>query len=255
MPPERIVPLPSSENFWSVGGPGPCGPDSEIYFDWGAEVGCPEGCLPGCSRCERFLEFWNLVFMSYELHPDRTLTPIAEAEHRHGHGPRAARPDRPERPVRLRHRRLPGDHELDRRRLGRRVRGFGRRDQGPPRPRRPRARDDLPGGRGDHAVERGAGLRAPAHRPPRGPARAADRHGGAVRRRAVGRRDRADGRRVPGAGGAPRPDRTRPPGRGGALLGDARARDEAVRGGGRRRRDLAAPTPSRSRRPTASRSS
>jgi alanyl-tRNA synthetase len=76
MPPERIVPLPSSENFWSVGGPGPCGPDSEIYYDWGAEVGCAGGCLPGCSRCERFLEFWNLVFMSYELHPDRTLTPL-----------------------------------------------------------------------------------------------------------------------------------------------------------------------------------
>ena len=35
MPPERIVPLPTSENFWSVGGPGPCGPDSEIYWDWG----------------------------------------------------------------------------------------------------------------------------------------------------------------------------------------------------------------------------
>src|SRR4029453_10263922 len=81
MPPERIVPLPSSENFWSVGGPGPggpgpCGPDSEIYYDWGEEVGCADGCLPGCSRCERFLEFWNLVFMSYELHPDRTLTPL-----------------------------------------------------------------------------------------------------------------------------------------------------------------------------------
>ncbi len=76
MPPERIVPLPSSENFWSVGGPGPCGPDSEIYYDWGRDVACAEGCLPGCSRCERFLEFWNLVFMAYELHPDRTLTPL-----------------------------------------------------------------------------------------------------------------------------------------------------------------------------------
>ena len=65
--PERIVPLPSSENFWSVGGPGPCGPDSEIYFDWGEAVGCGEpDCKPGCTRCERFLEFWNLVFMSYE---------------------------------------------------------------------------------------------------------------------------------------------------------------------------------------------
>ena len=76
LPAERIVPLPSSENFWSVGGPGPCGPDSELYYDWGADVGCAEGCLPGCSRCERFLEFWNLVFMSYELHPDGTLTDL-----------------------------------------------------------------------------------------------------------------------------------------------------------------------------------
>jgi alanyl-tRNA synthetase len=77
VPAERIVPLPSSENFWSVGGPGPCGPDSEIYYDWGEEVGCgTDDCLPGCTRCERFLEFWNLVFMEYELHPDRTLTPL-----------------------------------------------------------------------------------------------------------------------------------------------------------------------------------
>ncbi len=77
MPPERIVRLPSSENFWSVGGPGPCGPDSEIYWDWGEETGCGEAdCRPGCTRCERFLEFWNLVFMEYELHPDNTLTPL-----------------------------------------------------------------------------------------------------------------------------------------------------------------------------------
>jgi alanyl-tRNA synthetase len=78
MPPERIVRLPASENFWSVGGPGPCGPDSEIYYDRGAELGCgrPE-CAPGCA-CERFLEIWNLVFMSYELHPDGTLTPLPQ---------------------------------------------------------------------------------------------------------------------------------------------------------------------------------
>jgi alanyl-tRNA synthetase len=77
MPPERIVPLPSSENFWSVGGPGPCGPDSEMYWDWGEEVGCgTEDCKPGCTRCERFLEFGNLVFMAYELHGDGTLTDL-----------------------------------------------------------------------------------------------------------------------------------------------------------------------------------
>src|SRR3954447_9976637 len=77
MPEERITPLPSSENFWSVGGPGPCGPDSEIYYDWGEEHSCGEpDCKPGCSRCERFLEFWNLVFMAYELQPDGTLVDL-----------------------------------------------------------------------------------------------------------------------------------------------------------------------------------
>ena len=77
MPIERIVPLPTAENYWSVGGPGPCGPDSELYYDWGEEHGCGEpDCAPGCTRCPRFLEFWNLVFMEYELHPDGTLTPL-----------------------------------------------------------------------------------------------------------------------------------------------------------------------------------
>jgi alanyl-tRNA synthetase len=77
MPRERIVLLPTSENFWSVGGPGPCGPDSELHYDWGEEVGCGEpDCAPGCDRCERFLEFWNLVFMEFEQHGDGTLTPL-----------------------------------------------------------------------------------------------------------------------------------------------------------------------------------
>jgi alanyl-tRNA synthetase len=76
-PPERIVLLPRSENFWSVGGPGPCGPDTEMFYDRGAEHGCGEpDCQPGCMRCERFLEFWNLVFMEFELLADGTLTPL-----------------------------------------------------------------------------------------------------------------------------------------------------------------------------------
>src|SRR5438874_2806913 len=76
-PTERIVLLPASENFWSVGGPGPCGPDTEMYYDWGAEHGCGEpDCKPSCTRCERFLEFWNLVFMEFELHVDGKLTPL-----------------------------------------------------------------------------------------------------------------------------------------------------------------------------------
>jgi alanyl-tRNA synthetase len=76
MPAERIVRLPRADNFWSVGGPGPCGPDSEMFFDWGEGVGCGrDECAPGCV-CERFLEFWNLVFMEFELHPDGSLTPL-----------------------------------------------------------------------------------------------------------------------------------------------------------------------------------
>jgi alanyl-tRNA synthetase len=77
MPRERIVLLPTSENFWSVGGPGPCGPDSELYFDRGEAHGCGEpDCAPGCDRCERFLEFWNLVFMEFEQHADGTLASL-----------------------------------------------------------------------------------------------------------------------------------------------------------------------------------
>ncbi len=76
-PEERIVFLPRSENFWSVGGPGPCGPDTEMYWDWGEEHGCGQpDCKPSCTRCERFLEFWNLVFMEFELHADGKLTPL-----------------------------------------------------------------------------------------------------------------------------------------------------------------------------------
>ncbi len=76
-PVERIVLLPRADNFWSVGGPGPCGPDTEMFWDWGEEHGCGQpDCRPGCARCERFLEFWNLVFMEFELHADGRLTPL-----------------------------------------------------------------------------------------------------------------------------------------------------------------------------------
>ncbi|MDQ3876721.1 MAG: alanine--tRNA ligase, partial [Actinomycetota bacterium] len=75
-PPERIVRLGRAHNFWSVGGPGPCGPDTELFYDRGEELSCGEPtCAPGC-ECERYLEFWNLVFMEYELHADGSLTPL-----------------------------------------------------------------------------------------------------------------------------------------------------------------------------------
>lgn len=63
---ERIVPLGMDDNLWSTGGPGPCGPCTELYVDLGPERGCgrPE-CRPGCD-CDRFLEVWNLVFIEFE---------------------------------------------------------------------------------------------------------------------------------------------------------------------------------------------
>jgi len=80
IPRERIVALPRSENFWGPAGEtGPCGPCSELNYDRGEEHGCGEpDCVPGCERCERFLEFWNLVFMEFELHADGALTPLPE---------------------------------------------------------------------------------------------------------------------------------------------------------------------------------
>ncbi len=74
VPRERIVECPRSENFWQMGPTGPCGPCSELYLDRGVALGTPED-LPGGDN-ERFLEYWNLVFMQYDLSPDGLLTPL-----------------------------------------------------------------------------------------------------------------------------------------------------------------------------------
>ena len=78
--PDRIVGLGRKDNFWQAGPTGPCGPCSELYYDRGAEHGCgrpvgTDGCAPGC-HCDRFLEFWNLVFMQYDQADDGSLTPL-----------------------------------------------------------------------------------------------------------------------------------------------------------------------------------
>jgi alanyl-tRNA synthetase len=63
----RIVQCPRAENFWQAGPTGPCGPCSELYVDRDPGAGAPaEGEQPGAEG-ERFLEYWNLVFMQYEL--------------------------------------------------------------------------------------------------------------------------------------------------------------------------------------------
>ncbi|HWE13043.1 MAG TPA: alanine--tRNA ligase-related protein, partial [Solirubrobacteraceae bacterium] len=74
VPRERIVPCPRSENFWQAGETGPCGPCSELYYDRGLEWGTEDD-LPGGEN-ERFLEYWNLVFMQYNQDPVNTLTPL-----------------------------------------------------------------------------------------------------------------------------------------------------------------------------------
>ena len=74
VPRERIVECPRSENFWQVGPTGPCGPCSELYLDRGLEFGKPDD-LPGGDN-ERFLEYWNLVFMQFDQNPVNTLTPL-----------------------------------------------------------------------------------------------------------------------------------------------------------------------------------
>lgn len=69
IPKERIVRLGKEDNFWEHG-VGPCGPCSEIHFDRGVEYGCGSpDCKVGCD-CDRFMEFWNLVFTQFESTED-----------------------------------------------------------------------------------------------------------------------------------------------------------------------------------------
>jgi alanyl-tRNA synthetase len=65
LPDERIIRIDSSDNFWSMGDTGPCGPCSEIFYDHGAHIpGGPPGSPD--EDGDRFVEIWNLVFMQYE---------------------------------------------------------------------------------------------------------------------------------------------------------------------------------------------
>ncbi|MGI8865568.1 MAG: alanine--tRNA ligase-related protein, partial [Rubrobacteraceae bacterium] len=85
VPEDRIFGLPMSENWWGPpGDSGPCGPCSEVYYDYGEELshGDPQADSkygPGGDEGDpRFLEIWNLVFNQYEQRKDGTLTPLAK---------------------------------------------------------------------------------------------------------------------------------------------------------------------------------
>lgn len=78
VPKEKIFYMGKEDNFWEAGIDGPCGPCSEIYYDRGEEFGCGKpGCTVGCD-CDRYMEFWNLVFTQFERHEDGTYTPLAQ---------------------------------------------------------------------------------------------------------------------------------------------------------------------------------
>lgn len=73
LPDERIIRIPTKDNFWMMGDTGPCGPCSEIFYDHGEHI---QGGPPGSpdEDGDRFVEIWNLVFMQNEMLPDGTLT-------------------------------------------------------------------------------------------------------------------------------------------------------------------------------------
>ena len=97
VPEERLYRYGKADNWWGPPGlEGPCGPCSEIHYDFGRDHGCAEaatpeviaawekggnqgeqpGCHPNCDRCERFVELWNLVFMQFFQDSAKKLTPL-----------------------------------------------------------------------------------------------------------------------------------------------------------------------------------
>ena len=75
IPKEKIIRISTSDNFWSMGDTGPCGPCSEIFYDhgahiWGGPPGTPE------EDGDRFIEIWNLVFMQFNKQADGTMEPL-----------------------------------------------------------------------------------------------------------------------------------------------------------------------------------
>jgi alanyl-tRNA synthetase len=77
LPESKIFRLGKADNFWEHG-VGPCGPCSEIYYDRGEKYGCDKpDCQVGCD-CDRYVEFWNLVFTQFNREEDGTYTALAK---------------------------------------------------------------------------------------------------------------------------------------------------------------------------------
>ncbi|HET6948225.1 MAG TPA: alanine--tRNA ligase [bacterium] len=81
VPPDRILRMGEATNFWMMADVGPCGPTSELHYDWGPEhcsCGRPDCSVALDNGCLRWLEVWNLVFMQYDQHPDGTRVPLPQ---------------------------------------------------------------------------------------------------------------------------------------------------------------------------------
>ena len=75
--PDHVFKMGREDNFWEIGtGSGPCGPCSEIYFDRGEKYACGPDCHPGCD-CDRYVEFWNLVFTQFNNDGNGNYTELA----------------------------------------------------------------------------------------------------------------------------------------------------------------------------------
>ncbi len=74
IPEQKIVKL--EDNFWKMGEEGPCGPDSELYYDLGEDFPCKEPSLGPLNEGDRFIEVWNLVFTQFDRKKDGTLDPL-----------------------------------------------------------------------------------------------------------------------------------------------------------------------------------
>ena len=74
MPKDQIYFLPKNKNWWGIEGGGPCGPDTEMFFDTGKPK-CCDTCSPACD-CGKYLEIWNDVFMQFKQDKEGNITPL-----------------------------------------------------------------------------------------------------------------------------------------------------------------------------------
>ena len=190
VPRSRIILLPSEENFWQAGPTGPCGPCSELYLDRGLEWGTPDD-LPGGDN-ERFLEYWNLVFMQYDQDPIGTLTPLPAKNIDTGLGlNRMALIQQGVDSI------FETDQFLPLMTLGRDLGHQRARRARAADPGRPHARDDLPHRRRRRALQRGPRLRAAPDHAPRAAAGPPHRHRARLPAAVREPRHRPHGRRLP----------------------------------------------------------